>query len=45
MKGLHKQIKRPFHFLNLYGQAINLERTQKIINFQERFNTKVITKW
>lgn len=45
MKGLHKQIKRPFRFFNLYGQVIYSERTQKITNLLEQFDTKVITKW
>ena len=45
MKGPRKQLKRPFRFFNLYGQAIYSERTQKIINLLEPFDTKVITKW
>ena len=43
MKGPRKQLKRPFFIL--YGQAIYSERTQKITNLLEQFNTKVITKW
>ncbi len=45
MKGPRKQLKRPFRFLILYGQAIYSERTQKITNLLEQFDTKVITKW
>lgn len=45
MKRPHKQLKRPFRFFILYGQAIYSERTQKITNLLEQFDTKVITKW
>ena len=45
MKGPRKQLKRPFHFFILYGQAIYSERTHKITNLLEQFDTKVITKW
>lgn len=45
MKGPHKQLKRPFRFFILYGQAIYSERTHKITNLLEPFDTKVITKW
>ena len=45
MKGPRKQLKRPFPFLILYGQAIYSERTQKITNLLEQFDAKVITKW
>lgn len=45
MKGPRKQLKRPFRFFILYGKAIYSERTHKITNLLEPFDTKVITKW